>query len=199
MKKASILLLCGAAMAMCACSQADSKGAGVPAASTDGNGAPQLTIRYVSQDSIEKYYLFAEVVRQENERLQSALYAYGNQLQGTVQNMQQQFQQKLQNNGFISQAAAEAEANSLQQKAAGFDRQFNARQTETMTKVQANLQALSDSIQHFVTRYAEENSIDAILYRETNLYLNPSLDITQQVVDGLNSSYKAPAPKDEKK
>ena len=199
MKKASTLLLCGAAAAMCACSSADSKGTASPVASGSAD-AQQLSIKYVSQDSIEKYYLFAEVTRQENERLQSALYAYGNQLQGTVQNMQQQFQQKLQNNGFITEAAAQAEATKLQQQAAGYDKQYSKRQAETMTQVQANLQALNDSVQSFVEKYAKDHGIDAILYRETNLYLNPALDITQDIIDGLNAHYKAPAAKpDDKK
>lgn len=194
MKKASTLLICGAALAMCACTSTDSKGTEAATPAQNGDAAPQLCIKYVSQDSIEKYYLFAEVTRQENERLQSALYAYGNQLQGTVQNMQQQFQQKLQNNGFISEAAAQAEANKLQQQAAGYDKQYSKRQAETMTQVQANMQALNDSVQNFVTRYAQENGIDAILYRETNLYLNPALDVTQQIIEGLNANYKAPVP-----
>ena len=69
-----------------------------------------------------------------------------------------------------------------------------------MTQVQANLQALNDSVQSFVEKYAKDHGIDAILYRETNLYLNPALDITQDIIDGLNAHYKAPAAKpDDKK
>ncbi len=52
--------------------------------------------------------------------------------------------------------------------------------------------ALMDSINNFIIEFNKERKYDAILFRDAGLYFNPALDITAEVVEGLNARYKAP-------
>ena len=150
----------------------------------------EINIRYVNQDSIQKNYVFAEEIAQKTQQIQMELMAYTNNLQTQLQNMQSTFQQKYQNNGYINESAAQADYNNIQQKAANYDKLLAQRQAQAQEQALAYAKALSDSIQNFIEAYNKEHKYDAILIQESVLYINPALDITQEVVDGLNARYK---------
>ena len=61
----------------------------------------------------------------------------------------------------------------------------------------AKNQALRDSISKFIKEYNAEKGYDFILTRigDNFLYANETLNITKEVVDGLNSRYKSPEEK----
>ena len=62
--------------------------------------------------------------------------------------------------------------------------------------------ALSDSIKNFVARYNKDKKYSLIITKqgENLLYAAPALDITSEIVAGLNKAYKkAPAKTAEKK
>lgn len=192
MKKASSILCAGLLILAASCNKSNQT-APVAVGSTDAAAAVS-GVRYVSQDSILKYYTYADVVSQQIQEQQAKLMAYGNQLQSMANNLQNEFNQKLQNNQFLTQQLAENEARNVQQKLQGYDSQFNKRQAEVQTQVLALQQTLADSIHNFIDEFVKANPYDAIVLREGCLYVNPALDITQQIIDGLNARYQVPAP-----
>ena len=48
---------------------------------------------------------------------------------------------------------------------------------------------VNDSIQAFIKDYNKTRGYDAILYKNATLYINPDLDITSEVLEGLNARY----------
>ncbi|MDE5895333.1 MAG: OmpH family outer membrane protein, partial [Muribaculum intestinale] len=48
---------------------------------------------------------------------------------------------------------------------------------------------LTDSIEAFIKDYNRKKGYDAILYKAAGVYFNPALDITNEVIDGLNKRY----------
>ena len=53
-----------------------------------------------------------------------------------------------------------------------------------------NLQTVLDSVQNFLREYAPAKGYTAVFYsKETAAYHHPSLDITNEVVEGLNARY----------
>ena len=48
---------------------------------------------------------------------------------------------------------------------------------------------LTDSIQNFIKDYNATRNYDAILYRASGLYFNPALEITGEIIEGLNARY----------
>jgi outer membrane protein len=50
-------------------------------------------------------------------------------------------------------------------------------------------QSVNDSIQAFIKDYNASHGYDAILFKAATLYVNPALDITEEVIEGLNARY----------
>jgi outer membrane protein len=48
---------------------------------------------------------------------------------------------------------------------------------------------VNDSIQKFIEVYNAQHGYDAILLKAATLYIDPALDITDEVVEGLNARY----------
>jgi outer membrane protein len=61
-------------------------------------------------------------------------------------------------------------------------------------------EALHDSLEHFIAKYIKDKKYTYILTKQGDniLYADPALDITKEVVAGLNKAYKA-KPAEEKK
>ena len=50
-------------------------------------------------------------------------------------------------------------------------------------------QQLNDSIENYIKIYNAGKGYDAILYRHSGVYFNPDLDITNEIIEGLNARY----------
>lgn len=194
MNKSTFLLSCAIAMVAASCSS-DGKGGNdkaSPSASTNIENEAfetSLNIRYVSMDSISKNYILAQNIAAKANTLVTELQTYQMQLQNQLQNQANQIQQKAQNNLYLSQASYEADMKELQKKNDSFQRQYAQREQNSAVTMDNLQKELRDSIMNFITIYNKDKKYDAILYSDAGLYFNPSLDITQEVVDGLNKRY----------
>ena len=77
--------------------------------------------------------------------------------------------------------AAQTELSKLQQNAAN--------------QMQLSQKQLTDSVDNFLKDFAKQNNYDVILYKAATLYINPSLDVTDKVIEGLNKRYTKVAKK----
>ena len=77
------------------------------------------------------------------------------------------------------------------------DRLANELQSET---AKFN-EALHDSLEHFIAKYIKDKKYTYILTKQGDnmLYADPALDITKEVVAGLNKAYKGKPAAEEKK
>ena len=141
-----------AAMGMTACQnspQMDEK----PAA---GNASSEVKIAYVEVDSIMTQYNFCKdyqkILEKRGTNIQNALAAQEQNLQAAAQN----FQNKVNNNGFSSRQEAESQQAAIQrqqeQYLASRDRLANELQSET---AKFN-EALHDSLEHFIAKYIKD-------------------------------------------
>ena len=97
----------------------------------------------------------------------------GQQAVNSLQQIQRQKESELQTLG-----------NNIQQKA-----QSNGYLTQGQRQLQ-------DSIHNFLVDYNASHPYDAILYKDAGVYFNPALDITKEVIEGLNDRYKLPSAAD---
>ena len=199
MKKYFFSALAIAAM-MVSCNNQSPKMDDQPAAAS-GDG---LKIAFVEVDSLMTQYDFAKdysvTLQKKSNNARNTLTQKGNALQAAVAN----FQQKVNNNGFQSreqaasqQAAIENQQRSLQELQARLE-------NELATETAKFNEALRDSLQNFLKAYNKDKKFDMILSKagDNILIANKSLDITQDVINGLNKRYKPaakPAAADEKK
>ena len=112
----------------------------------------------------------------------------GTQLQNAANN----FQQKLNNNGFTSREQAEGVQQQLlrqQNDLAALQARFDS---ELANETQKFNMALRDSLNHFLEIYNKDKKYDMILAKSGDniLMANTKYDITQDVINGLNKRYK---------
>lgn len=110
-----------------------------------------------------------------------------------------EFQRKYENNGFVSAERAQQENQRIikqQQDLQALQQKLTA---ELQAENQKNSLQLRDSINSFLKIYNQTKGYDLIISNtgfDNLLYANPSYNITQEIVDGLNARY---TPSSEKK
>ena len=185
------------AAVMMSCNNASPKMDEQPAAATAGEG---VKIAYVEVDSLMTQYNFAKDYSVNLERksanARNTLTQKGNQLQAAVDN----FQKKLNNNGFTSREQAESQQAAIQRQQRDLQALQARLEGELANETQQFNIALRDSLNNFLAQYNKDKKFDLILSKagDNFLYANKKFDITQDVINGLNKRYKAPA-KGEKK
>ena len=199
MKKYIFSALAIAAM-MVSCNNASPKMDDQPA-SGDAS-ASGLKIAYVEVDSLMTQYDYAKdygvTLQKKSNNARNTLTQKGNALQAAVNN----FQQKLNNNGFTSreqaasqQAAIERQQRDLQELQARLENEL-ANETAKFNET------LRDSRQSFLKSYNKDKQYSLILTKQGDniLLADKRFDITNDVINGMNKRYKpAPAKADEKK
>jgi len=184
------------AAVMVSCNNANSKMDEQPAAADSATSG--MKVAYVEVDSLMTQYDFAKdysvTLQKKSNNARNTLTQKGNALQAAVNN----FQQKMNNNGFTSreqaasqQAAIERQQRDLQELQARLENEL-ANETAKFNE------ALRDSLQNFLKAYNQDKQYDMILSKagDNILMANKKYDITNDVINGLNKRYK-PAKKEE--
>ena len=188
-----------ATLAMSACNDStkmDEKKDNAPTASPK-----ELKIAFIEVDSVMTQYEYckdySKILEKRSNNIESALASQQKNLEAAVKN----FQTKMQNNGFSSQQEYENQQAAIQRQqeslVASRDRLVGELQTQT-EKFNA---ALHDSIQHFIDKYNKDKKYSLILTKQGDniLFGDKSLDITDEVIAGLNKAYKTKPTDDTKK
>lgn len=181
-----------------ACNNQSAKMDEQPAAASE-TVAPQgsMRIAYVEVDSLMTQFEFAKEKTKELEKksnnARNTLTQKGNQLQAAANN----FQQKLQNNGFTSREQAEGVQAALQRQQNDLAALQARLENELAQETQKFNIALRDSLNHFLEVYNKDKKYDMILAKSGDNILMASrqYDITQDVINGLNKRYKSSAKK----
>ncbi|SEM64232.1 periplasmic chaperone for outer membrane proteins Skp [Prevotella sp. ne3005] len=190
MKKYIFSALAIAAM-MVSCNNATPKMDEQPAAAS-GDG---LKVAFVEVDSLMTQYDFAKdysvTLQKKSNNARNTLTQKGNALQAAVNN----FQQKLNNNGFQSREQAASVQNAIQRQQNDLQELQARLENELATETAKFNEALRDSLQNFLKDYNADKHFDLILSKAgDNILLGSSkLDITQDVINGLNKRYKPAA------
>ncbi len=197
MKKYILSAMAIAAM-MVSCNNAAPKMDEQPTTAASGDG---MKIAYVEVDSLMTQYTFAKdytvTLEKKSNNARNTLTQKGNALQAAVNN----FQQKLNNNGFQSREQAESVQAAIQRQQNDLQ-QLQARLENELASETAKFnQALRDSLNNFLQAYNKDKKYDLILSKagDNLLFANKKFDITQDVINGLNKRYKPGKKADEKK
>ena len=149
-----------------------------------------ITVAYVDMDTLQAQYQYYLDCRQELETTYNGYQATIGKKAAALQNKAAEIQQKLQEGRFVSeaefnnaQAAFAKQQADVEQLQAKYAQQFAEKELEFTT-------ALEDSIQSFLATYNKEHKYTLILTRAVILNDNPQLDITADVVKGLNERYE---------
>ena len=166
--------------------------------------ASGMKIAYVEVDSLMTQYTFAKdysvTLEKKSNNARNTLTQKGNQLQAAVNN----FQQKLNNNGFQSREQAAGVQAALERQQRDLQELQVRLEGELASETAKFNEALRDSLQNFLKDYNKDKNYDLILSKagDNILLAGKKFDITQDVINGLNKRYKPaakPAAAEEKK
>ena len=125
--------------------------------------------------------------KQEDRRTELNIKAKAIDQEGT------EFQRKLQNNGFISEARAIEARDQLLVKQENF-RRLQQEMMDKASREQSELnKQLFDEITNFLKEYNKEKGFSIVLSTQLGgnvLYAEDGFDITKEIVDRLNANYK---------
>lgn len=109
-------------------------------------------------------------------------------LESDIKNFENQI-----NKGLLTRSAAEQQNNALQQRQANLQNEAAQKQQELAEESQVLLNQVMFAIQSYLEEYNKEHNFAAILTTTaaTNVVIvgAPALDITQEIVEGLNAEY----------
>jgi outer membrane protein len=134
------------------------------------------------------------ILQKKGQNIQNTLAQKNQALQAAAAN----FQQKLQQNAYTQEQAQAIQAG-LQKQNNDLQALNQRLSAEFQTETDKYNAALRDSIQHFLKVYNKDKKYSMILSKagDNLLYADKALDITNEVIAGLNKAYKpAPAKKE---
>lgn len=155
--------------------------------STLPDGLPNY--RYVNLDTILSKYNLAKDYQEELLRMQGNYYNQAKKHDNKLRSLENNINNKIQNNIYMTQASMDADREeyaklqySAQNELMGLQREIA--RMDSVTQV-----TLSDSIRNFIKTYNQKKNYDAIFIENATMYINPALDITSEIVEGLNARY----------
>ena len=161
----------------------------VEKAKTENKDASLPNYRYVDLDTILSKYNLAKDYNEEMLRMQTNMESAYKRHQSKLQNFANTVQNKMQNNGYLSEASYKQD----EQTMANMQNEAQKNMATLQSNLeQASMQAqktVNDSIEAFIKEYNKTRGYDAILFKAATLYIDPALDITNEVVEGLNARY----------
>ena len=159
--------------------------------------AARCNIRYIDVDSVLSAYTLAQELTAQQQKEMIAFESAARQKDTDLQRLQNSIQTKYQNNGYLTQESMEADMKSLQQKQTEANNWANTHQNRLAQLVAQQQQRLNDSLQNFLRDYNAVYHYDAIRDKKVGFF-DPSLDITADIINGLNERY-TPAKEEAKK
>ncbi len=185
--KTKTLIAALAVFMFCQCAQPvdNSNSSNKEAAPTTG-----LKIAYVNVDSLLSNYNFyldlAEELMRKQENYSLVLAEDTKKFEAEYED----FNKKVQNNVFSSRERAQSEQNRLQKKAQAIDEKTAQYSRELDLENATNSQKVSEAIDSFLKEYNKEHGYNMIITKSALLYSDEALDITADVIEGLNAAYE---------
>ena len=192
MKKLQIAAVALMAMSMSLVSCSDNENA-TPTAELSAE-TPALNIRYINVDTVLANYTLAKEFLAERQRVLIEYQTLENSKGNELQQEQNRIAQKYQSGGYLSEQSLQSDQQKLEQRA-NQTRNLQAQRQAKISQVMATQDSiLNDSLRNFIRDLSRVNGITAVLDDKVTYYIDPALDITQAVIEGLNNRYKPAAP-----
>lgn len=152
-----------------------------------------MPIAYINIDSLLQNYSYSkdlnEVLIRKRENAQATLTQKARQLDADMQ----EFQRKHENNAFLSEQSFKSQQQALVKKQQNLQ-QLEENLTQELVKEQQKMnEQLRDSIYKFLRSYNKDKKYQMIISNTMNdniMIADPIYNITNDVVDALNSKYK---------
>ena len=147
-----------------------------------------LKVAYIDTDTLLARYQYAIDLEQQLKDYTEQQRRYGQQQVDAFQKDYNNYLQTGSTMTLTQQQAKEAELKQRAEKMQTLEQELMAKIAE---KQAAETAKVMNAIYAFVREYnAANQQFDIILNKQATLYIIPGLDITDEIVDGLNEEYK---------
>lgn len=195
MKKAILLIstvaaVCAIALITPACTNTPTN---TTKAAADSSIAPGSIVYFDLDRVLEEYDMandLRSVVETKVNSINQEVTRRGNKLERDIK----AFQDKI-NKGLLTQSVAEAQSQKLQEQQNDFQNYANQKQNEILEEQNVMMNQLADAIKTFIDNYNDEKGYAMILSTQGGILpapvvtADPALDITDDVLAGLNAEY----------
>lgn len=185
-----ILFAVAAALSLTACQKSAEEAE--EAAQSEGAETTGLKIAYVEMDSLITQYQLYKDYEEELTRKGTNIQSTLAQKQRTLEQHAAAMQKKYESNGFTTRDELERAQNSIQAEQQQLQELADRLQTDFAQEQARVNQEARDSIQAFLRAYNKTRKYDYVLVKagDNMLVANPKMDITGDVIKGLNKRYK---------
>lgn len=161
-----------------------------PQAVVTSKETPSLpNYRYVDADTILAKYNLAKDYNEEMTRMQDNMQSQVKKHENSIQSLATSMNNKMQNNGYLTEESFKADQDKLNSMQAQAQNEVAKLQSQFEAAFMASNKTVIDSIESFIKIYNEKKGYDAIFTKTATMYINPALDITDEIVEGLNARY----------
>lgn len=161
----------------------------IPAAPAAEKEAVLPNYRYVDLDTVLSKYNLAKDYNEEMLRMQTNMESEVKRHENSLQSLGTSIQNKMQNNAYLSEESYRADQEKFNNMQANAQRSIANLNTNFQNAAMAAQKTVNDSIEAFIKDYNVKRGYDAIFFKAATLLINPALDITDEVVEGLNARY----------
>lgn len=155
----------------------------------------QVKIAYVDLEEVMKEY---EGSKKAEEEMKAQSEEISRQLDQLAMPFQQKVQEYQQNQQNLSASARQEKERELMQEQQMIQQQQQMAQQQVQAEGQKKMEKINEDIEGFISGYAKSNGYTYILgssdQTKSILYGEESLDITEEVIDGLNESFGSEEP-----
>lgn len=185
-----ILFAVAAALSLTACQKSAEEAE--ETAQSEGAETTGLKIAYVEMDSLITQYQLYKDYEEELTRKGTNIQSTLAQKQRTLEQHAAAMQKKYESNGFTTRDELERAQNSIQAEQQQLQELADRLQTDFAQEQARVNQEARDSIQAFLRAYNKTKKYDYVLVKagDNMLIANPKMDITKEVIKGLNKRYK---------
>ncbi len=190
---ASSLLLSLMALSTTSCNGTSSTeaaaDANTPTAAADSDSSPSINIRYIDSDSLMTHYNLAKDFQEASMRAVSKIEGARQSKTTEIQKFAAAIEQKGRSNGYLTEASYNADMQKLQKMQSDAENYLANLSRNTENELAQQQLQLNDSIENYIKIYNASKGYDAILFKAAGVYFNPALDITSEIIEGLNARY----------
>ncbi len=183
----ALALAIGGSVVSCGGNKEEKASASKKVAVADSVSLPNY--RYVDIDTLLTKYILAKDYNEEMIRMQENLESETKRHQTSLQSLASQIQNKVQNNSYLSQESFDTDQQKLASMQSNAERSVGMMQQKYAEAAAKAQQAVNDSVNAFIEEYNKKHGYDAIFNKAAALHFNPALDITDEIVEGLNARY----------
>ena len=163
----------------------------VSKSSSSDTSAVNLNIAYINSDSVLKYYDYSKVYRDQLEVKGKKM---DQDLQNRTQGLRNEIAAYQRNVSGMTLGQARAAEEDLGKKQQNLQMYQQSLQQQLMQEQAKLSEELYERITSFLKEYGQEKGLQVVLKFDPSsdvLYGGESLDITQDVISGLNQSYQS--------